>query len=165
MHTRHLAASLTLALLATLGAAAPAAAATRCADFTIFPDNAPVPEAFKLDKFKFRDRAGGFAPFINVFTDLIGQPVHGLQFDDLGLRVGLPGPTAIVTLHMGHFGPIGPLVIKGVDATGGLQDTLILPGDDIMHTVSLVAVSAPITEVRMVGGGNEGVINYVCATR
>ena len=165
MNTRHLVSSLTLALVATLGAAAPAMAAVRCVDFLGFADNQPLPEKFKLANFGFQDRSGGFAPFVNVFTDLIGQPVHGMQFDDRGMRLRPPGPSLSVELRVGSFVAPRPLRIRALDAAGGVQDLVILPGDSIMHSVLLMASTAPITEVRIVGGGDEGVINQACATR
>lgn len=156
--------TLIAAALLALAALPTAQAAVRCTDFLAFPDNFPLLEKFKLNKFKFQDRSGGWAPFVNVFSDLIGQPVHGMQFDPRGLRITLPGPSLTVELRIGAFAGAG-LQIEALDAAGGLQDVLILPSDDIMHTVTLSAVSAPITMVQVKGGATEGVVNGVCAMR
>lgn len=156
--------TLIAAALLALSALPTAHAAIRCVDFLAFPDNAPLLEKFKLSKFKFQDRTGGFAPFVNVFTDLVGQPVHGMQFDNRGMRVAPPGPALSMELRLGAFaGP--PLQIEALDSLGGVQDAAMLPVDNIMHTVMLAATTAPITEVRVRGGGNEGVLNFACAIR
>lgn len=138
--------------------------AVRCVDFLAFPDNAPLPEKFKLAKFKFQDRSGGWAPFVNVFSDLIGQPVHGMQFDPRGLRISPPGASLSVELRAGAFAGVG-VQLEAYDAAGGLQDAMFLPNDSIMHTVTLVAATAPITLVQLKGGDNEGIVNGVCASR
>lgn len=138
-------------------------AALRCVDFLPLADNTPLPEMFARNKFRFRDRAGVFAPFVNVFVDLIGQPVHGMQFDGRGLRVTPPKPALTATLRIGSF-TIPGLTIEGLDASGAVQDTVFLPSDNIVHTVGLAAVTAPITLIQITGGGNEGVLNSVCTT-
>jgi hypothetical protein len=158
------AAAAALTLASAPAAHAIEAEAIRCADFLGHPDNLPLPEVFKLSKFKFQDRSGGWAPFVNVFTDLIGQPAHGMQFDLRGLRISPPGGSVSVELRLGAFAGVG-LQIEAFDAAGGLQDALFLPNDSIMHTVTLAAATLPITLVQLKGGDNEGILNWVCATR
>lgn len=160
MSRRHLIAAALIALTSLSGAQA----AVRCVDFLAIPDNTPLPEKFKLAKFKFQDRSGGWAPLVNVFSDIIGQPVHGMQFDPRGLRITPPGASLSVELRIGAFAGLG-LQIEALDAAGGVQDAILLPGDNIMHTVTLVPSTAPITLVQVKGGGNEGVVNGACATR
>ena len=99
-----------------------------------------------------------------MFSDIIGQPVHGMQFDPRGLRITPPGASLSVELRIGAFAGLG-LQIEALDAAGGVQDAILLPGDNIMHTVTLVPSTAPITLVQVKGGGNEGVVNGACATR
>ena len=163
-----------LMLAATLGAAQarPAAAAAvddvgaqalRCVDFLPLPDNFPLPESFKRSKFGFRDRAGGWAPFVNVFADVIGQPVHGMQFDSRGLRITPPKPALSAELRIGGFHAPG-LTLQAFDAAGGLQDAAVVPSDSLMRTVALAASTAPITRIEVQGGGDEGVVNRVCTT-
>jgi hypothetical protein len=176
MTTRYLASSQAIALgaAAALLAASPAMAqeeaaqaplGMRCVDFLSLPDNLPLAEKFKRNGFKFQDRAGGFQPFVNVFTDLIGQQVHGMQFDERGLRLAPPGASLSVHFTIGGFVSTQPLSIRALDASGGVQDTMVLPGDGIMHTLVLTAATAPISEVRILGGGFEGVLNQACAVR
>lgn len=156
--------TLIAAALLVLAALPAAQAATRCADFLAAPDNFPLMEKFKLNKFRFQDRSGGFAPFVNVFTDLIGQPVHGMQFDPRGLRITPPGLSLSVDLRVGAFAGV-PLQIVALDATGGVQDTMIAPADNIMHTVVLNASTLPIESVQIKGGNFEGVLNQICGHR
>ena len=168
-----------LMLAATLGAAQarPAATATaadadaadvgaqalRCVDFLPLPDNFPLPESFKRSKFGFRDRAGAFAPFVNVFVDAIGQPVHGMQFDTRGLRITPPKPALSAELRIGGFHAPG-LTLEAFDAAGVLQDAAVVASDSVMRTVVLAASTAPITLIVVQGGGDEGVVNRVCTT-
>jgi hypothetical protein len=156
--------TLIAAALLVMSALPNAQAAIRCADFTALPDNFPLMEKFKLSKFKFQDRSGGWAPFVNVFTDILGQPVHGMQFDPRGLRMTPPGPSLSVTMRLGAFAGVG-LQIEALDAGGGVQDALILPNDAVMHSVVLTAATAPIVLVQIKGGDNEGVVNSICASR
>lgn len=156
--------TLIAATLLALTALPSAQAAVRCVDFTAFPDDFPLMETFKLAKFKFQDRAGGWAPIVNVFSDAIGQPVHGMQFDPRGLRITPPGASLSMQLRIGAFAGVG-LQIEALDAGGGVQDAVILPNDGIMHSVTLTAATAPIAVVLVKGGDNEGVLNGACATR
>ena len=156
--------TLIAAALLALSALPTAHAATRCVDFMAFPDNFALLEKFKLAKFKFQDRSGGFAPFVNVFTDLIGQPVHGMQFDPRGLRVTPPGPSLSMDLRLGSFGGM-PLDVRAYDAAGNVQGVVFVPADNIMHTVVLTAMTAPTEMVQIRGGNNEGVLNFACANR
>lgn len=137
--------------------------ALRCVDFLPLPDNFPLPESFKRSKFGFRDRAGALAPFVNVFADIIGQPVHGMQFDTRGLRITPPKPALTAELRLGGFHAPG-LTLQAFDAAGVLQDAAVIPSDSLMRTVLLTAGTAPITLIVVQGGGDEGVVNRVCTT-
>jgi hypothetical protein len=137
--------------------------AVRCVDFLGFPDNWALPEKFKLATFKFNDRAGAWAPIVNVFTDLIGQPVHGMQFDERGLRINPPKPAATAELRVGAFAGVG-IQIRAFDVAGTLQDSAFVPNDAIMHTVNLVGATSPITLIQLQGADNEGLLNGLCTT-
>lgn len=153
------AAALCLGLvLATAGAAQ----AATCTDFSAYDNGTPLPERFSQDGFRFQDKADGFAPVVAVFSDGIGQPVHGMRFDGRGLRVRLPQGTNKVELKAGPFGVPG-LTIRALDASGQLQrELVILPDDGYLNTRVLKQRTAPITELRIEGGGNNGVLDTVC---
>lgn len=154
-----------LALCATLLLTAGLAQAAPCTNFTALPDGTALPEDFVQDGFRFRDRAGEFAPVVQVFSDGIGQPVHGMQFDNRGLRVSLPTPAQRVQIKVGSFSVIG-LDILALDATGKQQQRLFLvPDDGYLNTRVLRAKTAPITELRIQGGDNLGVLDTVCIKR
>lgn len=154
-----------LALCATLLLAAGLAQAGPCTNFSALPDGTALSEDFVQDGFRFRDRAGEFAPVVEVFFDGIGQPVHGMQFDNRGLRVNLPGPAQRVEIKAGPFSAIG-LDIRALDANGQLQQRLfIVPDDGYLNTRVLRAKTAPITELRIQGGDNLGVLDTVCIKR
>jgi len=156
--------TLIAAALLALSALPTAHAASRCVDFMAFPDNFALLEKFKLAKYKFQDRSGGFAPFVNVFNDMLGQPVHGMQFDARGLRITPPGPSMSMELRLGNFGST-PLEVLAFDPAGGAQGVAFVPADNTMHTVVLVGLTAPIALVQIRGGNNEGVLNGACAFR
>jgi hypothetical protein len=148
---------LSLALLA--GGTAQAAS---CTDFSPYANDTVLPERFSQDGFRFQDKAGGHVPVVTVFFDGIGQPVHGMRFDDRGLRVRLPQGAAKVELKAGPFGAPG-LTVRGFDASGQLQrELVILPDDGYLNTRVLRSRTAPITELRLSGGGNNGVLDTVC---
>ncbi|HEV8690434.1 MAG TPA: hypothetical protein VGQ91_09080 [Ideonella sp.] len=163
MNTRPVPLAATLLLAAAMAAPTAAHAAVACVDFLAFPDNAALAENFNLGGFGFHDRAGGFMPFVNVFVDVIGQPVHGMQFDKRSLRIKPPVPALSVDLRVGAFAGAG-LTIQAYDAVGGLQDNAGLPNDATMHTVTLTAATAPIALIKLKGGGYEGIVNGLCST-
>ena len=152
------AAALCLGLALLAGGAAQAAT---CTDFSAYDDGTALAERFSQDGFTFQDKAGGFAPVVTVFFDGIGQPVHGMRFDERGLRVRLPQGAAKVELKAGPFGAPG-VTVRGFDASGQLQrELVILPDDGYLNTRVLRSRTAPITELRLSGGGY-GVLDTVC---
>ena len=145
--------------------AAGLAQAATCTNFKAYADGSVLLEDFEQDGFRFRDRADGYTPVVEVFFDGIGQSVHGMQFDNRGLRVTLPSPANKVQIKAGPFSAIG-LTIRALDATGKVQQTLfIVPDDGYLNTRELKAKSAPITELRIQGGDNNGVLDTVCILR
>lgn len=132
-----------------------------CTDFFAFADNTGLPNNFMLGGFQFQDKPGGFAPFVNVFVDVLGQPVHGMQFDKRGLRITPPVPAAQAQVLVGAFSGAG-VQLRAYDAAGALQDSAFVPNDATMHMVVLAAATAPIALVKLKGGNYEGIVNSVC---
>lgn len=140
---------------------APLAAAS-CVDFLALADNTALGNNFLRDSYQFQSHGAGVVPFVNVFIDLLGNDVHGVQFDDAGIRVAVPAPAAAVDVTVGVFHT--PRVrIRAFDASGALVDTASVAADNIVHTVTLDGAS-DITRLRLTGGGNEAVINEICSS-
>ncbi len=142
--------------------ASPALGCTDFVDFLAFPDNQPFPGRFMLSGFRFRTIAPP-APFVNVFNDINGDLVHGLQFSNAGIWVILPTATSIVDVEIGVFND-PTVTLRAYDAAGVLQDTETAPNDADMHTETLDAGLDTISRLRISGGGDEGVINSICTS-
>src|SRR3954468_10271376 len=107
-------------LAGTAGVPASAAAAPACVDFLPVPDNTHPGALFTRSGYQFRSPPGT-DPIVNVFVDLAGAPVHGLQFNGTGVRVRLPAPADTVTVVVGVF--TAPAVtIRAYDAAGAVVD-------------------------------------------
>ena len=148
-----------LALLAT-GVVAQAAT---CTDFLAYANGTALPESFTQDGFRFQDQAGGFAPVVSVFSDGIGQQVHGMQFDGRGLTVKLAKKASKVEIRAV---PRLGLTVTATDVAGKVQDQIFIPADDgYLNTRVLTASTARIAQLRIVGGFDAGVLDRVCLTR
>lgn len=151
---------LTVLLIPATPTSAQSSIQVGCVDFLAFPDNTVLGVNFTLNGFQFRSRPG-LVPFVNVFADALGNPVHGVQFPDAGLGVKLDAPTNVVNIRIGVFNN-PPVSIRGYDATRTPVAGAGVPADNIMHNVNLVSGGNPIVFVGFVGGGNEAVINQIC---
>lgn len=131
-----------------------------CIDFLAYADNTVLGNFFIVNNVRFVS-LGGMVPFVNVFADMAGNPVHGAQFSNNGLLMKLPASTPTLTIEMGAFSAPN-VIVRAFDMTGGLEDIAVVPNDNLLHIVNLAAAVDPIRFVRFTGGGNEGVINEVC---
>lgn len=164
-HLRRSLACLTIAtgLIAAIAApagAAAAPAAPACVDYLPVADNTALGNTFVRGGYKFQ-ALGGLTAMVNVTIDILGNDVHGVQFMDTGIRVATPSPADTVDVTMGVFHT--PFVlIRAYDAAGALVDSAQVPADYIEHTVTLDGAQ-DITRLRMTGGGNEAIIEEICA--
>lgn len=139
-----------------------AALVPACVDFLALADNTVLGNNFVRGGYQFQSLGGGLVPFVNVFFDLNGDDVHGVQFDNAGIRVAPPSPADVVDVTIGVFHPPG-VQVRAFDATGAVVDTAFVPPDNIIHTVTLDGAT-DITRLRFTGGGNEAVINEICSS-
>ena len=72
--------------------------AQNCVDVLALADNTMLGNVFMRNNFTFHS-LGGLVPFVNVFLDLDGDPVHGVQFSNQGLEVLLPAPSNQVDMR------------------------------------------------------------------
>jgi hypothetical protein len=149
------------ALAGVTGGPTPAAAAAvSCVDFLSVADNTHPGVLFTRNGYTFRSPPAT-DPIVNVFVDLAGAPVHGLQFNTTGVRVGLPAPARSVIVTIGVF-TTPAVTIRAYDAADVLVDFSLVAADNLLHTVTLSGATE-ITRLRFTGGGNEGVINSICS--
>jgi len=132
--------------------------APTCVEFLGLADNTHPGTDFVRDSYRFQALGGD--PFINVFTDSVGNPVHGLQFANAGMRVKLPAPAATVEVTIGVFSS-PDVQIRAFSSTGVLVDSATVAADNNLHTITLAGAQS-ITRLRFTGGGGEGVINNIC---
>lgn len=125
----------------------------QCVDFRGYPDNHSFGNPFTLSGFTFTG-AGTMQPFVN-FSGAVG----GLQFDDAGLTVDLPGPVSRMTMEVASF-TSSPIDIAALDSTGSQAASASVPGNSGSQIVSLTG--AGITQAALTGGGNEGVLFWLC---
>jgi len=137
-----------------------AAVVLTCVDFQALADNTVLGVSFTRNSYDFQSLAG-LVPFVNDTVDLLGTLVHGVQFDNSGLRVALPAPADTVDVTMGVFHPPG-VQILAFDAVGTVVDSAFVPADNIAHTVTLDGAK-DITRLRFVGGGDEAIISEICS--
>jgi len=129
-------------------------AALICVDFSLFPDDTPLPGNFSLGGFVFQDKASPSGLFVNETN---GR--KGLQFSPQGVEVTLPSPVATVDLEVGAFGRIE---VAAVDSSGATVRKQTVPGSDAFVKLKL---SAPdIASLVVTGGNNEGMLAEVCVT-
>jgi len=133
-----------------------------CVNFLPLADNTVLGNNFVRGGHQFQSLGGGLVPFVNVFSDLNGDDVHGVQFDNAGIRVAQPSPADVVDVTIGVFDLPG-VQIRAFDATGAVVDSAFVPADNIIHPVTLDGAT-DITRLRFTGGGNEAVINEICSS-
>lgn len=131
-----------------------------CIDFLAYPDNTVLGNFFIINNVRFRS-LGGMVPFVNVFADMAGNPVHGAQFSNTGLLVKLPAGVPSISVEMGVFAA-PQVIVRAINAAGGIEDAVVVPNDNLLHTITLTSAVDPIVRLRFNGGGNEGVINEIC---
>ena len=135
--------------------------AQNCVNVLALADNTMLGVIFTRNGFTFQSR-GGLIPVVNVFIDIDGDPVHGVQFSDQGLEVMLPAPSNAVDIAMGVF--TTPRVrVRAFNALGGIEAGVLVPADDQLHNSTLTTAGSPIVRLRFTGGGNEGIINEICS--
>jgi hypothetical protein len=140
----------------------PVSAQISCVDFLAIADNTVMGNMFNVNGFQFKS-PGGMVPFVNVFVDILGNPVHGVQFSNMGIIVRPPSPATSVDIEIGVFHNPN-VTIRAINAAGGLEDVTTVPWDDTVHNVTLTSAVDPIVLLRFNGGGNEGVINEICSS-
>jgi len=127
-----------------------------CADFRVFPDNAPLGPTFTLAGMDFDDISGGPpASFVNVTA---GD--RGLQFPNTGLEVDLPVPVSRVRLRLGQFN--APFTVEGLNLAGTVVSTFVTNFPNSYQNVRLRGPDMDL--LRFTGGGNEGIIVFLCIT-
>ena len=118
-------------------------------DFDAYPDNHQLGPQFTLASTTFRD-LGAPPSIVNVTA---GD--KGLQFPDAGLEISLPAPARWVRFETGQFN--APFTIEGYSATGQLVSAVAVTAPNTFST-QLIAGADPVVNLRLVGGGNEGMI-------
>ncbi|RWO75686.1 MAG: hypothetical protein EOS18_28955 [Mesorhizobium sp.] len=123
-----------------------------CADFTIFPDNAPFSSEFVLSSFKFKSKTSNLPWFANLSGGSVG-----LQFNDDGFLVTLPTLTSEVRMRVGTYNR--PINVEAVDSAGkSLNSTKI----EKQGLFDLNLAGEGIAAISVVGGGHEGIISTLC---
>jgi hypothetical protein len=122
-----------------------------CADFSVFPDNADLPNPLIVSGFTFKKV---------VATDKwlahqIGNEI-GLEFAPSGIIVELPVPVQKIDLRLGVFN--APVHIVATDRLGASK-TL-----DSSHSdwTNLQLDGAGIVSLRLTEGGFEGALGKIC---
>jgi hypothetical protein len=142
-----------LALLALVlaGATLPAAAKTRCTDFSAYADGDSLAQRLRQDGYVFQFGGpssvyGGGASFWADGAS-VKPPKAGGRWVELVLW-----PSAGWDIQL-----------TGYDATGQIQATATVPITMVLTTVRLTSAGAPIVSVGLSGGGNESTLHSVCA--
>lgn len=124
-----------------------------CADFSLFPDDTPMPASFDLAGFRFEEAGAAAGWVINV-----SGRERGLQFRPTGGRVRLPTLVSEVDLRLGAFA--GDIELEAEDAAGNVVGTSSVAGT---NTWSDTRLQAPeIAAVLFRKGGGEGALRRVC---
>jgi hypothetical protein len=125
-----------------------------CSDFTIFPDNHQLGPTFTLSGMDFQDAPGaGAVSFVNQTAS-----VNGLQFPDTGIDITLPVTVGWARLNVGQFA--SPLSIESFDSGGSVIQTYSLNKPNSYYFLNFT--KGDIAFIRLIGGGNEGVIVSIC---
>jgi hypothetical protein len=124
-----------------------------CADFTLFPDDTPLPPHFTQSGFDF-DQLGGSQWFVNLTSGELG-----LQFPQQGMEITLPVPLRTVRLRIGTFK--GPVDIAALDSSGTTVKTKTIPHLNSYVNTSLHA-PAEISSVVLTKGLDEGILVRIC---
>lgn len=125
------------------------AGALTVVDFRLFPDNHVMPPQFSLGSLDFAAINPAAPLFVN---DTAGD--RGLQFEETGLRVGLPGVVNGLLLTAGGFN--GPITICAKDVAGTvILNQQLLPANKFIRQL----LNAPgMTQLELVEGGHEGIL-------
>ena len=142
-------ACLLLAAAGVISLGLPAEAKQRCTDFSAYGNLDPLPKKLKQDKYTFN----------------FGSPslvsLGGANFWSSGVSIKTPKPATSVDLDV--FAGAGfDIVATGYNAAGGVEDTVIIPINYLVNSVSLSSAVSPIVEVTLEQGGNESNIQRVC---
>ena len=128
------------------------AAFNLCANFTLFPDDTPLPPNFTLAAFDF-DQLGGPQWFVNITG-----AERGLQFPPQGMEITIPVPVRTVRFRIGTFA--GPVDIAALDTLGTTVKTKTIPA---LNSYVNTGIRAPeISSVILTNGGNEGILVRIC---
>jgi hypothetical protein len=111
--------------------------------------------SFVRDGYEFASIDTSFLPVINDF----GSGTIGLQFGGGGLAVALPASAGSVDLEAGAWAE--PIDVEGLDSSGAVVASVTIPQQNALGQYQLVAPS--ITDVRFIGGQNEGLLTQICA--
>lgn len=124
-----------------------------CADFSLFPDNTPLPSHFTIAGFDFSDPIGKVPMFVNATANEIG-----LQFNNV--EICLPVLVTSVSLHIGAFN--GPLDIIAFDSSGNAvrQKQLIT----VNRFLNIRILAPEIASLTINNAGNEGLLSKICVT-
>lgn len=129
-----------------------------CADFSPFPDDHPFPDVFSYSLFQFEKLGGGGKLFVNE-----SGSERGLQFPSGGLGITPPAETPEIELKIGTFA--GEATVEALDADGSVIDVQKASADNAFQVMTLKAPAGKlIASLRITGGGNEGLVGYVCTT-
>jgi hypothetical protein len=148
----------------SLSLAGNAQAATRCADFQALDDGTTLPSRFKINGFKFTDKAGGAVPVVRAGEDAVGTPFHGLVFDQRSLQITPPKPAGTVRVRLLTRSG-APLQVVAYDAQGGVQASGLCTNENLSEELTFIANDKPISRLEVSGGDDQGLVDQVCTLR
>ncbi|MER8577652.1 hypothetical protein NKG95_02750 [Mesorhizobium sp. M1423] len=125
-----------------------------CANFNLFPDNAPFAQDFELSGLKFHAVSFAFPWFANQ----TGAEV-GLEFAREGVSITPPVKAARINIRIGTFD--GAMDLQAQDGTGNNLVQMTLAGTNTY--VDYLIEGNGIEKLILTGGGSEGTISKVCA--
>jgi hypothetical protein len=130
-----------------------------CLDFSLFPDDAPMPAGnFTLAGFSFALVGAGSQAFVNESGN-----IKGLQFPNDGIKFKLPVQSTKLTLKIGQFA--SPVTVE-VRRGQGPSSTAILANRVTNSPNSVTTFNFRFRHkahmVILTGGNNEGLLVEAC---
>jgi len=125
-----------------------------CVDFNSYADDHNFGATVTLDDFTFTKLGTR-----DLMVNQIDSNIKGLVFDNDGVLIDLPAASTEVTIELGAWYP-EPLEIEALDNTGAVLNQYSITTYDSLH--SIVMTNVDIVQIRITGGGGEGVIAEIC---
>ena len=135
-----------------------------CIDFSLFPDNTPIPSGSVIGGFTFNAVPPLPPPPQGLFVNQTAGE-QGIQFTDSGMVVKLPTipiPVHKVTYRFGAFA--GPVKVQALGPTGGIVFSASITTLNV-YANYVITVRRPkrIVKLRFTGGHGEGILVSICA--